>query len=238
MVKVYAVGVGPGSPTYLTSAAIGLLKECDVVIGYRHALKTIQGLAVGKEIREVTMRNQEEVYQDLLANYGEKKILVLFTGDVSFSESEVVDRLFEIFGYVELVPGISSVQVAAARTAMPLDKALVITMHVTSSIEKKKRELFEAVAGGRSVILIPRPWSSRPDKRFMPSELAYYLERMNLDIKNLKAKVFERLTLEDESVFEGSIEDLKGVSFSDMSVVVLPQATPDSYMNYKWQWAD
>ena len=41
--------------------------------------------------------------------------MVPFTGDVNFSESEVVDRLIEIFGDIQIVPGISSIQVAASR---------------------------------------------------------------------------------------------------------------------------
>jgi len=38
---------------------------------------------------------------------GDGVLVIPFTGDVNFSESEVVDRLVEIFGDVELVPGIS-----------------------------------------------------------------------------------------------------------------------------------
>ena len=42
--------------------------------------------------------------------------MVPFTGDANFSESEVVDRLLEIFGdnNVEIIPGISSIQVASS----------------------------------------------------------------------------------------------------------------------------
>ena len=33
------------------------------------------------------------------------QFLVPFTGDVNFSESEVVDRLIEIYDEVEIIPG-------------------------------------------------------------------------------------------------------------------------------------
>ena len=89
-------------------------------------------------------------------------MVVPFTGDVNFSESEVVDRLIEIFGDVELVPGISSIQVAASKAQVPLDKSKVITMHVTASIEQKKLELQKALVDGYNVILIPRPWPNDP----------------------------------------------------------------------------
>ncbi len=237
MGKIYAVGVGPGSPEYVTGAAERAIRDCDVVAGYRYTLKTIEGLLEGKEVYEVTMGDQEETYQKILSGLGDRSLLVPFTGDVSFSESEVVDRLVEIFGNVEIIPGISSVQVAAARARVPLDKSRVITMHVTSSIEGKKLELQKALMDGHSVVLIPRPWPGRPDKHFMPSEIAAYLEGCGFDTGSMRVRVFEALTTEDETSFEGTVKDLEGREFSDLSVMVFGQPDPDSYMNYKWQWA-
>ena len=49
-------------------------------------------------------------------------------------------------------------------------------------------------------------------------------------------RVFERLTMEDETDFAGSVSDLEGREFSDMCVMVFGQPEPDSYMNYRWQW--
>ena len=126
MGKIYAVGVGPGSPEYVTEIARKTIQSSDIVIGYRYTLQTIRGLLGGKEVYEVTMNDQEETYQEVLRKLGDRTLLVPFTGDVNFSESEVVDRLIEIFGDVELIPGISSVQIAAAKARVPLDKSKVI----------------------------------------------------------------------------------------------------------------
>ena len=87
------------------------------------------------------MEDQEEVYQKISKELDGRVLVVPFTGDVNFSESEVVDRLIEIFGDVEIIPGISSIQVAASKAKVPIDKSKVITMHVTTSIEEKKLEL-------------------------------------------------------------------------------------------------
>ena len=231
------MGVGPGSPEYVTGAAKRAIKNCDVVAGYKYTLKTIVDLLDGKEVYEVTMGNQEETYQKIHSNLGNRSLLVPFTGDVSFSESEVVDRLIEIFGDVEIIPGISSVQIAAARAGIPLDKSRIITMHVTASIEGKKLELQKALIDGYSVVLIPRPWPSRPDKHFMPSEIAAYLEENGFDTASIRVHVFEALTTEDETSFEGTVKELKGREFSALSVMVFGRPEPDSYMNYRWQWA-
>jgi len=234
--KIYAVGVGPGSPKFVTESVREVIQNCHVVIGYKYTLKTIEHLLEGKEVHEITMNNQEESYQKILPELGERTLVIPFTGDVNFSESEVVDRLIEIFGQVEIIPGISSIQVAAAKAKIPLDKSKVITMHVTTPIEEKKLELQKALIDGFSVVLIPRPWPKQPDKHFMPSEIAIYLRNNGFETKQMKVHVYEELTTENETRFVGKVEDLEGKEFSDLSVMVFNQTVLDSYMNYKWQW--
>ena len=236
MGKVYAVGVGPGSPKYVTEIVKEIVQNCDVLIGYKYTLKTIEHLIEGKEIYEITMNDQEKSYQKILPELGDRSLVIPFTGDVNFSESEVVDRLIEIFGEVEIVPGISSIQVAASRAKVPLDKSKVITMHVTTPIEDKKLELQKALIDGFSVVLVPRPWPKQPDKHFMPSEIATYLRENGFDTNKMKVHVFEAITTENETNFEGTVKELEGKEFSDLSVMVFNQASLDSYVNYRWQW--
>ena len=236
MGKVYAVGVGPGSPKYVTEIVKEIVQNCDILIGYKYTLKTIENLIEGKEIYEITMNDQEKSYQKILPELGDKTLVIPFTGDVNFSESEVVDRLIEIFGEVEIIPGISSFQVAASRAKVPLDKSKVITMHVTTPIEDKKLELQKALIDGFSVVLVPRPWPKQPDKHFMPSEIAVYLRENGFDTAKIKVHVYESITTEEETNFEGTVKELEGKEFSDLSVMVFNQASLDSYMNYRWQW--
>ena len=236
MGKVYAVGVGPGSPKYVTEIVKEIVQNCDILIGYKYTLKTIENLIEGKEIYEITMNDQEKSYQKILPELGDRTLEIPFTEDVNFSESEVVDRLIEIFGEVEIIPGISSFQVAASRAKVPLDKSKVITMHVTTPIEDKKLELQKALIDGFSVVLVPRPWPKQPDKHFMPSEIAVYLRENGFDTAKMKVHVYEAITTENETNFEGTVKELEGKEFSDLSVMVFNQASLDSYMNYRWQW--
>ncbi|MCV0393302.1 MAG: precorrin-6y C5,15-methyltransferase (decarboxylating) subunit CbiE [Nitrosopumilus sp.] len=236
MGKIYAVGVGPGSPKYVTEIVKEIIENCDIVIGYKYTLKTIEHLITSKEVYEVTMNDQEESYQKILPKLGDRKLVIPFTGDVNFSESEVVDRLIEIFGEVEIIPGISSIQVAASKARVPLDKSKVITMHVTTPIEDKKLELQKALIDGFSVVLVPRPWPKQPDKHFMPSEIAKYLRNHQFETEKIKVHVFEAITTENETSFVGTVKDLEDKEFSDLSVMVFNQTSLDSYMNYRWQW--
>jgi len=234
--KVYAVGVGPGSPKYVTEIVKEIIQNCDIVIGYKYTLKTIEHLIKGKEIYEITMKDQEESYQKIVPELGDRTLVIPFTGDVNFSESEVVDRLIEIFGEVEIIPGISSIQVAASRAQVPLDKSKVITMHVTTPIEDKKLELQKALIDGFSVVLVPRPWPNQPNKHFMASEIALYLREHGFETDKIKVHIFEAITTENETSFVGTVKDLEGKEFSDLSIMVFNQISLDSYMNYRWQW--
>ena len=237
MGRVYAVGVGPGSPRYVTGAAEDAIRESHIVVGYRYTMDTIRHLLDGKEIHHITMADQEAAYRRIRDTMGERSLTVPFTGDVSFSESEVVDRLVEMFGDVMLIPGISATQVAAARSRMPMDKARTITMHVTGDIEDKKRRMAQALREGLGVILVPRPWPGRPDLNFMPREISAYLEDEGFDTGALPVRIYENLTTPREKIYSGTAKDMADGEFSDMLVVVMGETAPDSYMNYAWQWA-
>ena len=232
MGKVFAVGVGPGSQNYITEIVRKIIGDADVVVGHKYTLDIISNLIQDKKVHIITMEDQEKIYQQIKNELEGEILVVPFTGDVNFSESEVVDRLIEIFGDVELVPGISSIQVAASKAQVPLDKSKVITMHVTASIEEKKLDLQKAVIDGQNVILIPRPWPNDPQKHFMPSEVAFYLKKNGFDTPKIPVHVFESLTNGKEQTFTGSVQDLEGKEFSDLSVMVISQTKPESYINF------
>jgi cobalt-precorrin-7 (C5)-methyltransferase len=109
-------------------------------------------------------------------------------------------------------------------------------MHVTTPIEDKKLELQKALIDGFSVVLVPRPWPNQPNKHFMASEIAVYLREHGFDTAKIKVHVFEAITTENETSFVGTVKDLEGKEFSDLSIMVFNQTSLDSYMNYRWKW--
>jgi precorrin-6y C5,15-methyltransferase (decarboxylating) CbiE subunit len=235
--KLFVVGVGPGSPKYLTDAAKEAIAKSHYIIGYKYTLSTIEGVIdkSRQQVFQVTMQTQEDVYQDIYTKMKDGEYCTVpFTGDANFSESEVVDRLLEIFGSdnVEVIPGISSIQVAAAKAHVPTDKALIVTFHVTDDIEQKKQEMLQAVRQGRSVILLPRPWPRDRSRHFMQSEIAKFLRKSGIDTTKLKVWVFEHLTTEKETTFRGTAVDLEGKEFSDLSAMVVDQTKRQTYLNF------
>ena len=227
--RLYTIGVGPGSIKYITDIAREAIYKSRYIIGYKYTISAIESLIDRNkhEIYEITLKNQEEIYQFIHDRMEDNECCaVRFTGDVNFSESEVVDRLLEIFGEknVEIIPGISSIQIAAAKSKVPLDKAHVVTFHVTTDIEQKKKELVRSIIHKKDIILLPRPWPKDSKKNFMQSEIAIFLKENGIDTSNLNVWVFEHLTNDNkETVFRGKVSDLEGRKFSDLSVVVIDQ---------------
>ena len=164
--------MGPGSKEYLTSYSMDIIKKSRFIIGYKYTLNTIKHLLDRSyhQIFEITMKSQEDVYLNVFNNLMNENDIctVPFTGDVNFSESEVVDRLLNLFGdnNVEIIPGISSIQIASAKSRVPLDKANIITFHVTGDIEEKKIDLlselniFEQVTNVAETTILQEAWAN------------------------------------------------------------------------------
>jgi cobalt-precorrin-7 (C5)-methyltransferase len=235
--KLYLVGVGPGSPKYIPEIIKDIITKSNYVIGYEYTLKTISHL-INKEFQKVyqiTMNDQDSIYVEVLSKMEDGQFCTVpFTGDVNFSESEVVDRLLEIFGEdnVEVIPGISSIQVAASKAKIPLDKSTIISFHVTEDIEDKKQELLNAVRHRRNVILLPRPWNNNPIMEFMQSDIAIYLKKNGIKTSELDVWVFEFLTTSDEQIFKGKLNELEDMKFDPLSVMVIDQVERRSYMDF------
>ncbi|MFL6507711.1 MAG: precorrin-6y C5,15-methyltransferase (decarboxylating) subunit CbiE [Nitrososphaeraceae archaeon] len=236
--KLFVIGVGPGSPKYLTDVAKDIIYRCHYIAGYKYTLNIVEDIIDRRmqTIYEVTMDNQEHIYQDIYIKMKDGDYCAIpFTGDVNFSESEVVDRLLELFGddNVEIIPGISSIQIAAAKSRVPLDKAHIVTFHVSGDIEQKKLELVKAVMDMKSIILLPRPWPKDITRKFMESDIAIFLKENGIDTSNLKVWVFENLTIDNkETIFEGKVNELEKREFSELSVMVIDQVKRQTYLQF------
>jgi cobalt-precorrin-7 (C5)-methyltransferase len=237
--KLYVVGVGPGSKQYLTIYSMDIIKKSRFIVGYKYTLNTINHLIDRShhQIFEINMRNQEDVYLNVFNNLMNKDDIctVPFTGDANFSESEVVDRLLNLFGdnNVEIIPGISSIQIASARSRVPLDKANIITFHVTGDIEEKKIDLIKSIIDKKSVILVPRPWPTDQSKNFMPAEISSYIKEKGIDTSTIDVWVFENLTNnEKETIYKGKLDSLANKNFNDLSVMVIDQNKRQTYLDF------
>lgn len=216
MTTIYVVGVGPGDPAYLTEKARRLLSDAHRVVGFEAALRVVEPL-LRTTPTVMTYRNQEAVIRSLAEETAVTGGVVLCCwGDPSVSDRELLERLWAAGLRVEIVPGISSVQIACARLQIPLEATLFITFHKRGDITADKAELLEALRRERRhVIVLPRPWD------FMPVAMARWLLEEGLP-PSRTVWVLERLTLLDERIQRLTLAALAAAeeAFSDLCVVV------------------
>ena len=129
MTKITVLGVGPGDPDLLTLKAKNALESADIVAGFETVLGPVRRWIKGEAL-PMRYRDQEEV----LAYVGEqvsagKKCVVCAWGDLNFSARELVDRVRRRADEIELIPGISSVQVACTRLGLQMEESIFVTMH-------------------------------------------------------------------------------------------------------------
>lgn len=121
--KLWVVGLGPGDLAHLTPAAREAVAQAEVVAGYATYLELIPELIAGKEQLQSGMRQEVERCRLALerAEQGARVVLVC-SGDAGvYGMAGLVLELLDGREIeIEVVPGISAVQAAAARLGAPL----------------------------------------------------------------------------------------------------------------------
>ena len=140
---LYAIGLGPGDPDLLTVKAVKILKKADAIIVPKARIKTesiardIVSRALGTDLpfveqifpmsrdREDLERHWKEAARTVLVRLnGGEDVAFVTLGDVSlystFSYMERTLRSLDPSVKPVLVPGISSIQLAAVRFEQPL----------------------------------------------------------------------------------------------------------------------
>jgi cobalt-precorrin-7 (C5)-methyltransferase len=186
-----------------------------VVIGAEKALALFAGDHKGETLK-LTAKNMNETLNKAvdLAQKG-KDVVILSTGDPGFSGLlKTFSRVTEGKNVeVEVVPGISSVQVCAARLSMPWDELCLFSFHEGVTAEKKA-EFAQVIKDGRDALLLP------DSKSFSPAEAAKFLIKSGVDVET-PVFVCENLTLSDERVVRSNLGEVARSSFSPLCVMVI-----------------
>ncbi len=129
--KLWVVGLGPGDVLHLTPAARAAIEQAEVIAGYKTYLELIPELIAGKEQLQSGMRQEVERCRLALERAAAgAKVALVCSGDAGvYGMAGLVLELAEEMGghresplpcEIEMVPGISAVQAAAARLGAPL----------------------------------------------------------------------------------------------------------------------
>ena len=222
--RVTIVGVGPGDAGYLTLKGKQAIEEADLVAGFETVLNVVRPFAKKAEICSMAYRNQEEVLDYAVGKVKEGKCLVVCAwGDLNVSAKELLDRVRRRVDHVDLVPGISSVQIACARSGLSLEDAVFITLHLRADAGSALEELvYYLKEGRRDVILLPRPYD------LMPASIAASVIEEGVP-GDRRMTVYQRLTHDDEQSWMGSISECAAITaeFSDLSIMIIHRPASD-----------
>ena len=217
--KIIILGVGPGHPQYLTVIGSELLWQAQVVAGFATVLKSAEAWVKGEKL-VMDYKNQEEVLKVVASKAAEgKRCVICAAGDSCVSAGELIERVHRHWENIEVIPGISSTQVAAARAGITLEESLIVSLHQRAGVDTDIVELIsELKAGRRHLIVLPRPWELMPDtvaRKLLEGGIGSYM----------KVLVFQDLTLEQEKQQTFKLGELAtcGQTFSDRSILVFPR---------------
>ena len=208
--KIYIVGIGPGSKDYLTKKAISIVEKSDYTVGSTRAIELFD------QSREKISFNVKDLLEKLetgvdLAIKG-NTVSILSTGDPGFSGVlNTVLRISKDKNFpedkIEVIPGISSLQLASAKCRIQWDSANVMTFHGRENIE----EILPIINNGKTTIALP----SKKVK-----DMAQFLLDNGVD-GNRKVTVCERLSYPDEKIVSSTLKNIAKSEFTYMCIMII-----------------
>jgi cobalt-precorrin-7 (C5)-methyltransferase len=203
---IYIVGIGPGDREYLTLRAIKVVEDADVVVGSRRALELFN---IDECKKIVLTKNLVNELKELMESEDikNKKIAILSTGDPCFSG--LLKTLLKIGAKkedIEVVSGISSIQIAAAKLKISWEDYNIITLH---GKEENRKKLLSLIKNNEKVIFLPN--NLKEDVEFLIAN------GINPEIK---IWVLENLTYKNEKISLKSLKEIANEDFSYLTVCV------------------
>ncbi|WP_255191053.1 cobalt-precorrin-7 (C(5))-methyltransferase [Natronobeatus ordinarius] len=203
---VYAVGVGPGNLEYLTPRGERAIREADVVVGFTTVVEFVSE-CTDADLMTCGYKDEAEALEEFAERVaaGESGTAVAM-GDPNHSGYQFVGKVQDAVERedpdvpVRMIPGISSIQLAASRARTPKEDSEFVTLHKRGDVSSDMDRLAEAV-GQRHLLVLPRPYD------IMPGDIAEFLLEAGAD-PDLEALVLEKLTHDDEQIHRSTLGEL------------------------------
>ncbi len=171
MASLYIVGTGPGAVSHLTEAAKQAIADSDIIIGYDSYVELVRPLLEGKQVLSTGMMQEVQRCREAIRLARDGASVALVSGGDSgiYGMAGLVLELVEMDARanpdlshldVQVIPGISAVQAAAALLGAPLmhDFAVISLSDLMTPFGLIKTRL-EAAARADFVIAIYNPRS-------------------------------------------------------------------------------
>lgn len=192
MADITVVGVGPGHKDYLTRAAVEAAQKAEVLVGGRRQLELFKDSPAEKYV----IARELDIIFNIIKDGVEagKKVVVLASGDPGFYS--ILCSLKQNLPNMttQVIPGISSIQLACAKLGIAWDDAFLTSCH-----GRDYTALVTAVQANKKVITLT-------DSQRNPISIARKLRE--LGIKDRPVYVACNLSDADESILKTTLFQL------------------------------
>lgn len=166
--KLYIIGMGPGSESGQTLAAQTAILKSEVIFGYTAYISLIERLYPGKDCRSTGMRQERERVAQALESAQSRTTALVCSGDaVLYGMAGLAYELLE--GYpgaeIEVIPGVSAAFSGSAILGAPLthDFAAISLSDLLTPWEKIEKRLICAAEADFVIVLYNPASKHRPD---------------------------------------------------------------------------
>ncbi|GEM_PF-2831443 len=215
------VGLGPGSEDYLTLKAITVLKRADIVLTPSRYLNVVRKYAGNSDIVLLDPRNVRGQVLELAREYPDSNVVVVSSGDPLFSGigKTVLDLGIEC----EIVPGISSIQLACAKVRTSWDNMIFLSLHEREHISHLNNVLVKALKRNIKIGILTSP--DYPPHYVISLAKTY----ANMYRSSVRAFVCSNLSLENEQVLALDNIDSVDIVRADWNSVLILEPCIDKH---------
>ena len=204
--KIIIVGCGPGSKQFMTGQALQYIRDADVLVGSRRLLSLFQD---AEAVKYTLNRNYKQVITRIISLSKNKSVVVLVSGDPGFFSYAklIVDKAG--IENCEVIPGVSSVQLAFARIGKTWNDAYFMSLHGRTG---RLAALIRKIRDNEKVAVLTDN-----------SNNVKLIARKLLDegLKERKIYVCENLSLENERIREFDVTSLLRVQVKGLNVIII-----------------
>ncbi len=203
--KVTIVGCGPGTRKYLTGYAMQQINSAEVLIGSRRLLSLFPDV----EAETFILKNNYKLLITRIASLSKrKKVVVLVSGDPGFFSYAklIIDKVG--IESCEVIPGISSVQLAFAKIGRTWNDACFMSLHGRTG---KLGSVVKKIIDNEKVAVLT---DNSNNVKLIARKL------LESGVKDRKIFICENLSLEKERIREFDVSAISKIQVRDLNVII------------------
>ncbi len=231
-IKLYIVGIGPGSYDMLTVRAINVLEQCDTIVGYQVYTQLIEDYFKGKRYLTTPMRQEAQRCRLAIEEaLKERRVAVISSGDAGIYGMaglmyEVLDEMKTDEGAskikLEVIAGVTAANGGAAYLGAPLmhDFAIISLSDILTPWELIEKRLTACASADMGIALYNPSSKKRQD----------YLQKacdilLNVISDTTICGIVENIDREDTSVKVCTLGELRQQSVNMFTTVYIGNST-------------